>query len=108
MIRRRSVLPAIAAMAAASLAAIPALAWDAGRPNEWVLFAGSVVKVDIEAGKITLQHRPVRPDHMESVTMVFRVSDPAMLVNLAAGDKIRFKIERDSKGPVITRIENSN
>jgi cold shock CspA family protein len=29
-----------------------------------------------------------------------------MLVHLAAGDKIRFKVERGSKGPVITRIEN--
>lgn len=105
---RRNILPAIAGMAAASLAAMPAPAWDAGRPNEWVLFAGTVVKVDTEAGKITLQHRPVWPHHMESATMVFRVSDPAMLVNLAAGDKIRFKIERDNKGPVITRIENSN
>jgi Cu(I)/Ag(I) efflux system periplasmic protein CusF len=105
---RRNILLAIAAMAAASLAAMRALAWDAGRPNDWVLFAGSVVKVDTEAGKITIQHRQVRAQHMESATMIFRVSDPAMLVNLAVGDKIRFKIERDNKGPVITRIENSN
>lgn len=105
---RRNILLAIPAMAAAGLAAMRALAWDAGRPNDWVLFAGSVVKVDTEAGKITIQHRPLRSHHMESATMVFRVSDPAMLVNLTAGDKIRFKVERDNKGPVITRIENSN
>lgn len=105
---RRNILSAITAMAAASFVPMPALAWDAGRPNDWVLFAGSVVKVDTEAGKLTIQHRPVWSHHMESATMVFRVGDPAMLVNLAAGDKIRFKVERDKKGPVITRIENSN
>ena len=45
---------------------------------------------------------------MEPMTMIFRVKDPAMLMGLIPGDKIRFKVERDNDGFVVTRIENSN
>lgn len=100
MLRRR-VLVAIVA-AATSAYAMPALAGDAG------LSAGRVVNVDIEAGKITVEHKPIWHLYMESMTMIFRVKDPAMLIGLSPGDKIRFKVERGNGGFVITRIENSN
>lgn len=39
--------------------------------------------------------------------MIFRVGDPAMLIGLTPGDKIRFKVEREKDGFVVTRIENA-
>lgn len=44
---------------------------------------------------------------MESMTMIFKVRDPAMLTGLTPGDSIRFKVERAESGFVITRIENA-
>jgi len=104
---RRGVLVAIVA-AATSAFAVPALAWDARLSVERVLAAaGHVVNVDIDASKITIEHKPVTHFYMESMTMIFRVKDPTMLTGLTPGDKIRFKVERDNEGFVITRIENA-
>ncbi|MBI2737244.1 MAG: copper-binding protein [Rhodospirillales bacterium] len=94
-------------VAATSAVALPALTWDAKLSGERVLAAGRVVNVDIEAGKITIEHKPITHLYMESMTMIFRVKDPTMLTGLTPGDKIRFKVERDNEGFVITRIENS-
>ncbi|MBY0320279.1 MAG: copper-binding protein [Reyranella sp.] len=106
MFRRKALGVLVAA--ATSAVAVPALAWDAGLSGERVLSAGLVVKVDSDAGKIAIEHKPITHLYMESMTMIFRVKDPAMLTGLTPGDKIRFKVERDNNGVVVTRIENSN
>lgn len=106
MFRRRGLVVVVAAVT--SVIALPALAWDASRPGERVLSAGRIVNADPDAGKITVEHKPIAPLYMESMTMIFRVKDPAMLTGLTPGDKIRFKVERDNDGFVVTRIENSN
>lgn len=103
---RRRVLMAVV-VAATSAVALPALTCDAKLSGERVLAAGRVVNVDIEAGKITIEHKPITHLYMESMTMIFRVKDPTMLTGLTPSDKIRFKVERDNEGFVITRIENS-
>lgn len=100
----RRVLAATVAVAT-SVFAVPVLAWDA---SEQILSAGRVVKVDRDAGKIAIEHKPITHLYMEAMTMIFRVKDPAMLTGLTPGDKIRFKVERDDDGFVVTRIENSN
>jgi Cu(I)/Ag(I) efflux system periplasmic protein CusF len=105
---RRDILWMIVAIVAASSSARSVLGWDAGQPNDRVLFAGRIVKLDADAGKITIEHMPIWPQHKESITMVFRVNDPLLFVGLAVGDKIRFRVERDREGIVITRMENSN
>jgi Cu(I)/Ag(I) efflux system protein CusF len=105
MFRRRALAAVVAA--ATSAVALPALAWDAGLSGERVLSAGRVVNVDTDAGKITIEHKPITHLYMEPMTMIFRVKDPGMLIGLTPGDKIRFKVERDNEGFVITRIENS-
>lgn len=94
--------------AATSAIAVPTLAWDASLSGERVLSAGRVVKVDSDAGKVAVEHKPIAHLYMESMIMIFRVKDPAMLTGLSPGDKIRFKVERDNGGFVVTRIENSN
>lgn len=105
MFRRRALAAVIAA--ATSAVALPALAWDASLSGERVLSVGHVVNVDTDAGKITIEHKPITQLYMESMTMIFCVKDPAILKGSAPGDKIRFKVERDNEGFVITKIENS-
>ena len=72
-----------------------------------VLSFGRVVKVDLGAGTMTIEHRVIEHLWMEPMTMIFRVSDPAMLAPLTPGDKIRFRVERDAGGFIVTKIENS-
>ncbi len=55
---------------------------------------GTVKKIDAGAGKITVDHGPIKSLNMDAMTMVFRVKDPAMLKQVKAGDKIRFDADR--------------
>ncbi len=70
------------------------------------LSAGEVRKVDPEAKKITIRHGPLENLGMPPMTMVFQVSDPALLKQVKAGDKIRFAAEKRPDGAyTVTRIE---
>lgn len=76
-------------------------------PNDTPLASGRVVAVDPAAGRITLDYRPL-PLLPEGGVRVFTVEDPALLKGLGAGDRVRFEVERDGRGFVVTRLENSN
>jgi Cu/Ag efflux protein CusF len=104
---RRGIFMAIVAAAASAVAA-PALAWDGALLREHVLSAGRVVNVDIDAGRIMIEHKPIAHLRMEFMTMIFRVKDTSMLTALTPGDKIRFEVERGDDGLIVTRIVNSN
>jgi Cu/Ag efflux protein CusF len=68
---------------------------------------GEVKKIDERAGKITLKHGPIKSLDMEdeSMTMVFRVQDPAMLKQVKVGDKVKFEVERAPAGITITKMQ---
>jgi Cu/Ag efflux protein CusF len=66
---------------------------------------GEVKKVDKSAGKVTIKHGPLEALDMPPMTMVFRVKDPAMLDNMKAGDKIRFKPEKVGGNFTVTEYE---
>jgi Cu/Ag efflux protein CusF len=68
---------------------------------------GEVRKIDESAGKITLKHGPIKNLNMEedSMTMVFRVKDPAMLKQVKVGDKVKFEAERTTSGITITKMQ---
>jgi Cu(I)/Ag(I) efflux system protein CusF len=70
---------------------------------------GEVRKIDETAGKITLKHGPIKSLDMDedSMTMVFRVQDPAMLKQVKVGDKVQFEAERAPAGITITRMQKS-
>ncbi|MCW5736975.1 MAG: copper-binding protein [Enhydrobacter sp.] len=76
-----------------------AQAWADGN-----LVKAEVVKVDKSAGKITLKHGPIRNLDMDSMTMVFRVADPAMLDTVKAGDRIEIEADRVNGAITVTRI----
>jgi Cu(I)/Ag(I) efflux system protein CusF len=87
----------LAALLAAVLAVSPALA-------DGDMVKGEVVKVDKAAGKVTLKHGPIKKLDMDSMTMVFRVADPAMLDKMKAGDKIEFEADRVNGAITLTKI----
>ena len=76
----------------------------------WVVqeIEGRVTKIDESAGKITLRHGPIKKFDMdEGMTMVFRVSDPAMLKSVEAGDKVKFDADKINGQFTVTKIGNA-
>ena len=65
---------------------------------------GEVKKVDKELKKITLKHGEIKNLDMPGMTMVFRVKDPAMLDQVKAGDKVKFKAEKLDGAITVTEI----
>lgn len=66
---------------------------------------GEVRKVDQSAQKITLRHGPIPNLDMPNMTMVFRVTDPAMLEQVQKGDKIRFTADKLNGAFTVTALE---
>ena len=69
---------------------------------------GEIRRVDKDAKKITIKHGPLAKLDMPPMTMVFQVSDPAMLERVKPGDKIRFDAEKVGGAYRITKIEPAN
>ena len=68
---------------------------------------GEVTKIDAAQGKITLRHGPIRNLDMDSMTMVFRVQDPAMLKQVKVKDKVKFEADRVNGQITVTRIQKA-
>ena len=65
-----------------------------------------VRKVDKANGKITLKHGEIKNLDMPPMTMVFTVTDKAMLENVKAGDKVQFSADKDATGQyVVTSLQ---
>ena len=86
-------------LAVALLAALPALGQ--------ALTEGEVRKVDKEAKKVTIKHGPIQNLDMPAMTMVFRVKDAAVLESVKAGDKVKFRAEKEGDSYAVTRIERA-
>ncbi len=69
------------------------------------LVDGQVTKIDAAQGKITLRHGPIKNLDMDSMTMVFRVQDPAMLKGVKVGDKVKFEADRVNGQITVTKIQ---
>ncbi|KVD82528.1 RND transporter [Burkholderia sp. ABCPW 14] len=66
---------------------------------------GEIRKVDAAAGKLTIKHGPLENLGMEAMTMVFRVKDPAMLSQVATGDKIDFVAEEVDGALTVVKLQ---
>ncbi len=67
---------------------------------------GTVKKVDESAGKITLDHGPIKNLGMdEPMSMVFKAADPAMLKSVKPGDKVTFEADRVNGQITVTKIQ---
>jgi Cu(I)/Ag(I) efflux system periplasmic protein CusF len=86
-------------------AVLLALALAAPALGQSALSDGEVRKVDKDAKKITIKHGPLANLDMPPMTMVFQVSDPAMLNQVKAGDKVKFQAEKVGAAYTVTKIE---
>jgi|SRR5688572_809503 len=69
---------------------------------------GEVRKVDKDGQKLTIRHGPLPElDMPTSMTMVYRVKDPALLDQVKPGDKIRFVAEKIGGQFTVIRIESA-
>lgn len=68
---------------------------------------GQVTKIDQAQSKVTLKHGPIKNLDMDGMTMVFAVSDPAMLKVVKVGDKVRFEADRVNGRLTVTKIEKT-
>lgn len=66
-----------------------------------------VRRVDRAAGKVTLRHEAIANLDMPPMTMVFRVTESAMLEVLAAGDRVRFTADKIRGEYTVTQIEKA-
>lgn len=98
----RVILVALTLMFMAFLIALPSVGFAQAVPTN-----GEVTKIDEDAGKITLRHEPIKNLDMDSMTMVFRVRDAAMLKTVAVGDKVVFEADRVNGALTITSIQKS-
>ena len=64
-----------------------------------------VRRVDKAARKITLKHEEIKSLDMPPMTMVFQVSDPAMLDKVKVGDRVKFAAEDLSGAITVTALE---
>ncbi|MBV1702992.1 MAG: copper-binding protein [Hyphomicrobiales bacterium] len=78
-------------------------AWAQSTPS----VKGEVKKVDMSAGKMTLQHGAIPNLDMSAMTMVFKAADPAMLKSVKAGDKVKFTAERVNGQLTVTTIHKA-
>jgi len=69
------------------------------------LSEATVKKVDKTAGLVTLAHGPIANLGMPPMTMMFKAKEPAMLKQVKAGDKVRFRAEETGGAYVVVRIE---
>lgn len=66
---------------------------------------GKVKKVDAKAKKVTLVHEELKALDMPSMTMVFRVEDPAILDKLKPGSDVEFVAERVNGKLTVTQLK---
>lgn len=66
-----------------------------------------VRKVDKETKKITLKHGAIKNLDMPPMTMVFQVSDAAVLNKVEVGDKVRFKASGEGGKYTITELQSA-
>ncbi|MFC4172409.1 copper-binding protein [Microvirga sp. GCM10011540] len=86
-------------------AAAPAQAAAQPAATNLPTVSGTVEKVDVGAGKITLDHGAIPNLNMDAMTMVFRVQDPALLQGVKAGDKVKFQADRVNGQISVVKID---
>jgi Cu/Ag efflux protein CusF len=89
---------AIATLFAAALMSSASLAQSA---------SGQVKKIDEAAGKLTLDHGPIKKLDMGAMTMVYRIKDPALFKGLKVGDKVKFEADKIDDQFVVTTIQKA-
>jgi Cu(I)/Ag(I) efflux system protein CusF len=94
--------PPLAAHAGGEPASAPIAA--AARSGETGQAEGTIVGIDAERGRITLKHGAIAGLGMPAMTMVFRVADPSILVQMKTGEAVRFTVVRADNFFTVIRL----
>ncbi len=70
-------------------------------------YDGEVLKIDKAQAKVTLRHGELKALDMPPMTMVFRVGNPALLNDLAVGDRVRFDATKVDGNYTVTAIRKA-
>jgi Cu(I)/Ag(I) efflux system protein CusF len=70
-------------------------------------YEGEVRKIEKAQGKITLRHGELKGLDMPPMTMVYRVSNPAILDSVAVGDKVKFDATKVGGNYTVTAISKA-
>jgi Cu/Ag efflux protein CusF len=92
---------------AVSVLALSTFALSSAVLSQAPMADGQVTKIDQSASKITLRHGPIKNLDMDSMSMVFRVQDAAMLKGMKVGDKVKFEADRVNGQITITKIQKA-
>jgi Cu/Ag efflux protein CusF len=65
---------------------------------------GTVEKIDVDAGKVTLRHGEIKSIDIPPMKMAFRVADPKWLQTLQVGDKVKFDAAKVNGQFTVTAI----
>ena len=68
---------------------------------------GEVKKIDLEAGKVTIKHGPIKHMDMPGMTMVFTAKDKALLANVKPGDKVEFMVINEGGKMIVTDLKGA-
>lgn len=79
----------------------------AAASSQQALTHGEVRKVDLEQGKVTIKHQRIDNLDMPPMTMVFKVTDPASLNGVSAGDKVEFRAESAGGAISVTELRTA-
>ncbi len=95
-------LPAALTLPAAAQTAAPA---TAASPAAADMVDGEIRKVSKDTGKLTIKHGEIKSLDMPPMTMVFTAKDPALLDQVAVGDKVRFVVIDEGGKMVVTELQ---
>ena len=71
------------------------------------LVSATVKKIDVDTGKITLDHGAIPNLDMGAMSMVFKAGDPETLKTLKVGDKVKFTADRVNGQLTATTIQKA-
>lgn len=70
---------------------------------------GVIKSIDSQAGTVVIAHEPIKAFEWPSMTMKFKVADPALLKGIAAGNKVSFTLQgKDMMKSTVTALKVTN
>ena len=66
---------------------------------------GEIKKIDLDNGKLTIKHGPIKHLDMPGMTMVFTAKNKSLLANLKPGDVVKFVVVPENGKLVVTDIQ---
>jgi Cu(I)/Ag(I) efflux system periplasmic protein CusF len=62
------------------------------------------IQINLDQGKVTLKHGPIKNLDMPGMTMAFRVKDKSILNGIAVGDRVIFTADRIENEIIVNSI----